>query len=186
VGGVIRAELQSSWTLQHYVMTSYLAVGFVAAITTGMWSLPEAYVGLLLRHAHTAIELAESSWNPAFVRSWFALMLSLAVPAMVAMAAALARGANPRDPEKFLLLGPPFALFCLVLAWGFVDGLGLMSIDPAGRSLRSHAAAMMLAGNPLGLGIFGSLLLFVAAFLASIPFTWLFILVGGKGRLGGR
>jgi hypothetical protein len=184
-------QVEKGWALQRLVGFAYLVLGFVFALGAGAWSVPGDFVDTMLRHAHTLQAMAAASWDPAAVRSWFALMLALAVVWTVPTSLALARGAVPRGLGRVIMLGLPTAAFCLLLAWVAVDGLGLwlpeMAQTGSGRIAR---AVHLVVGGRSGLGMYGSLLMYVATVLASMPFAALFNLARarprqGSARLGG-
>jgi hypothetical protein len=184
-------QVEKGWALQRLVGFAYLVLGFFFALGAGAWSLPQDFADAMLRHAHTLEAMAAASWDPEAVRDWFALMLALAVAWTIPTALALARGAVPRGLGKVILLGLPTAIFCLFLAWVAVDGLGLwlpeMAQTGEGRIAR---AVHLVVGARTGLGMYGSLLMYIATVLASMPFATLFNLArarsaGAAPGLGG-
>ena len=168
-------QVEKGWALQRLVGFAYLVIGFFFALGAGAWAVPDDFVDAMLRHAHTLQAMAAASWNPGAVRDWFSLMLALAVLWTVPTSLALARGAVPHGLGKVILFGLPTAAFCLFLAWVALDGLGLwlpeMSQTGDGRIAR---AVHLVVGARSGLGIYGSLLMYIATVLASMPFAALF------------
>jgi len=174
-------QVEKGWALQRLVGFAYLVLGFFFALGAGAWSLPDEFVDAMLRHAHTLEAMAAASWEPAPVRNWFALMLALAVAWTVPTSLALARGAVPRALIKVLLLGLPTAAACLLLAWVAVDGLGLWLPEIAQPGTGRIARAVhLVVGGRADLGMFGSLLMYVATVLASMPFATLFNLARAR------